>query len=503
VTCPRQDDVVAHFLDGDPADGGGGPTAAHEDGLHAHLRGCASCRSALARSRHLDAMLAATTSVPGLDAIAERLLARTAATLAPPARPGRPRPWLPWAAAAAGFVLGLLATTWRFGARAPLGDRGDAAPSPAAPSERVEPGSLAAEPAWLKGMLILPEAGTRDLQPALVRGASPAVREVKPTLPQLAEQVDSDLLDRAIAMQDMARSWTLRLPFAGSRRVADLATVRRIAAGTALLQLPAPAALPPLCRALDRRDAAGAALRDLAAAHREFRLRLRAALVPGCQDHLCTAAARLGDPALDRRLLALCRRDDVLTDAVATACAGAARGVDRVAFLLELWAQASRGGDDAPGEAIDDVARAGAWFPPLPPRATAALLQTLQTTRSGEVRRRVFLALGARADGEAFAQLLAWIESPNATDAALAAYALGCHDPRFSPRLAAAARTSRRPELVWAALVSQGDGRVRPMLRAAGLSADEIELVTAGRLRPEQLDAVASLLRGRRLALAN
>jgi len=268
-------------------------------------------------------------------------------------------------------------------------------------------------------------------------------------------------------------------------------------AGRTLLVERSAASLLPIARGIVRGGTAGAALAAAARAERSFVSRLRAALQADCADELCVLAARLGDADLDRRLLAICRRDARRADLVARACADAPEGVARAAFLLDLWAAVSRRGDDGVAHANDDAARARAWFPPLPPGATAELLHCLATTRSAEVRARVLLALGARADAAALPALFAMIEAPNAADAALAAYALGCYDASVAADLEHAARSSRRPELLWVARAAHGDGAIRARLAAIGCSPAEIDLLAAGPLPPEQIPAAAALLRPR------
>lgn len=486
MSCLLEDDVVARFLDGDV-------DAGREHELEGHLRTCDACQRALARSRHLDAVLAARTDVTVTADVAQRLMARALAAAATTPAPTRNRRPLPWIAAAAGFALGLLAMHLHSRRPAP-------APIPAPISAAPAPTTLA----WPTDMLVLPERNGRAARSrAEFAGGSTARGEARRPLARAAELLDSDTLATAIAMQAMARARALGLPPADAHTLAECADASRAAIGLALLaQAPAQAVLP-LCRAIDQIDEVGCTLRDAAATQRDFRGRLRVALQDGCPDAVCAAAARLGDVALDRRLLLLCRRDDRRAHVVADACATAARGVDRVEFLLDLWAQAARTAADAPGTPSGDVLRAQRWFAALPATATATLLDVLRRTRSGEVRHRAFLALAARGDESALAPLLQWIESPNATDASLAAYALGCYDPRFGARVEAALPTCRRPELLWAALASQGHARMRPILAAAGFARAEIDLVSAGNFHPDQIAAVASLLRGRTLATPN
>jgi hypothetical protein len=373
----------------------------------------------------------------------------------------------------------------------------------AAAVERVgsseEPAAAAVHGLW-DGMLLLPELGASE--PTHRHAARPApATAAEASGARLIELLEGDALHASVAMQAAARAQALGLPPPPGSLLTAAVAARQFVAGHQLLQLDAPATLLPLCRALNRRDAVGAALRDAACQHRGLRARLRRALHGGCDEDLVCAAVRLGDPDLDRRALARCRRDDALADHVAAACAAAACGADRVGFLLDLWAQMTRAGDDEPGEAHDDVTRATLWFAPLPPAATEALLQRLQATRSGEVRRRVFLALAARGDAAALDRLLAWVDSPNATAAALAAYALGRYEARLAPRLLAALPATRRPELLWTAIASQGHVRLRPALVAAGLSTEDAEVIATGGFHPDQIDAVAALLRGRTVRL--
>jgi hypothetical protein len=65
------------------------------------------------------------------------------------------------------------------------------------------------------------------------------------------------------------------------------------------------------------------------------------------------------------------------------------------------------------------------------------------------------------------------------------------------------ARTSRRPELLWAAIVGQGAPSNQARLRAAGLPPAEVALLAGGGFRPTQITAVAALLRGRSIPPAS
>jgi hypothetical protein len=340
-------------------------------------------------------------------------------------------------------------------------------------------------------MLVLEdgEASARGTLPAAV-GLEPA----RPALRQQARLLEDPEISLALHMQAFARAVAGGWPLPASEALAAGVQAVRLAAGRSLLERASAFELLAVARCIAGDDEVGTTLRQEAARHRGFRTRVRAALQEGCDPSLCALAVQLGDPDLDRRVLSLCRRDEARADAVAAACAR--RPGARVAFLLELWAVVTRGGDDGGEPARDELARARAWFAPLPPPATDELLQHLASTRSAEVRERVFLALGARGDRAAVEPLLAWVDSPNAMAAALAAYALGCCDAPAA-RLEAAARTSRRPELLWAALASQGHGDLRARLQRLGLPPAPADLLPTGRFRPEQIRAVAALLRGR------
>ncbi|MEZ5965296.1 MAG: zf-HC2 domain-containing protein [Planctomycetota bacterium] len=548
MSCLREDDVVARFLDGDVA----GEVDAELEG---HLRSCPGCRSALSRSRRLDAVIATSTQVTVSEPLADRLLATAVAAAMPvaaavhPSGASRGRR-LPWLAAALGFGLGLLAMRLaQPDADAPPRDLARANPnqgkpplaaptpgtavlenSPAettpldgtapdttvrgttiggttvrgtearrngtgtgAPPAPATPDPAAPDPVrWPSDMLVLPDRR----RPSGVPQAAAAPRaDGRRTMERALSQLEDPDLELAISMQASVRAWSLGLPPLDDRTRRASVDAVRIDAGRALLPVAAAATVLPLCRAINRRDEAGRVLRDAAAGEREFRARLRTALHSDAADEVRAAATRLGDAALDRRLLALCRRDATGADTLADACSAAAHGVDRVDFLLELWAQVARAGADAPGTSEDDVRRAHRWFAALPEPATDNLLQHLRSTRSGEVRRRVFLALAARRDEAALPSLLQWVESPNASDASLAAYALGCYDAHFGARLLAKARGARRPELLWTALASQGHESMRRALRRAGLARPELDFVGVGNFHPDQIAAVASLLR--------
>lgn len=501
MSCVYEDDVIARLLDGDV-------TQADQADLEAHVRTCAACRRTLARSRHLDAAVA-TSSTHATDAeTADRLLTQVIARATPPVVAGRSlqRRGILYAAAA-GFVVGLLAM-YVFGRRTPMPDAAAprdvsvAAPPADSPPAWRDPEMLllpddVGRPASAPQDLLTPNDDLRGLGASRGALGAPTRLDVR----RCVALLEDPELSQACALQANARAFAFGWPRPTRAVIVSAITATRIAAGRVLIDASSPAALLALARCAAADDDVARALVAAASAHRAFRQRLRAALHDTCDASLCTLAVRLGDPDLDRRAVARVRREPALAERVAAACAAPLCDVDRTGFLLDLWAELSRSGDD--GSSPDDPDRAAAWFTALPKSATAALTQTLLNARNVEVRERVFLALAARADIAALTPLLAFVEAPSVSIAHLAAYALSRLPASAAPRLEDAARTSRRPELIWAALASQGGAPMQARLLAAGLPAEAVALLTAGDLRPPQIAAVASLLRGRNLVLVS
>ena len=500
MSCVYEDDVIARLLDGDVAQ-------ADQADLEAHVRTCTWCRRTLARSRHLDAAVA-TSSTHAADAeTADRLLTQVIARATPPVVAGRTlqrRRIL--GAAAAGFVVGLLAMYMLSGrtathdATAPRDVSVEAAPVDRTPAWR-DPEMLLlpdhSEQSSTSQDLPTPDNDLGGLGGARVAVAAPTRLDVR----RCVALLEDPELSQAFALQANARALAFGWPRATSAAIAGAVTTTRIAAGRVLIDASSPAALLAVARSAAPDDDVARALVAAASAHRGFRQRLRTALHDTCDASLCTLAVQLGDPDLDRRAIARVRREPALAERVAAACAAPLCQVERVGFLLDLWAELSRIGDD--GSSPDEPARAAAWFRALPKSATVVLTQTLQNTRNVEVRERVFLALAARADVAALTLLLAWIDAPSVSIAHFAAYALSRLPAAVAPRLEDAARTSRRPELIWAALASQSGAQMQARLLAAGLPAEAVALLTAGDLRPPQIAAVASLLRGRNFVLVS
>jgi hypothetical protein len=486
VNCPRSDDVVARFLDGD--------VQGADDGLALHAASCATCRTALARSRRLDAALANACGERLGDEAAARILAAVRVPTPPPAA-ATPRRRVA-ATLAVGFVLGLSAAAawgtspwWSTCSELPQSTPSATPTASGTASEATSGAPLTTTPA-------------PDLTPTFVlEGAGDVPVRAFDNARRRRASFDCPDLIAAAALQARARQFALGGRTAEVPAAIDAA---RIAVGRE--QLDSGAAIAALVPILHRSEPAARALLDHAAAHGAFRARLRTWLNRAQDPELLAAAlavaVRLGDPELDRRAIARCRRDESLADRLAAACAAPAQGVDRVLFLLDLWASMARGGDDDAQPLRDDAERARAWFQPLPD-ATAELLRVLATTRNNESRRRVVLALAGRADDAAIDSLLALLDGPSTPLAEVAAYALSRHGATAAARLRQVAGTTRRPDLAWAALLGMGDRRALAQLPRLGLGRTEAVLIGAVPLHPQQLAALATTLRNRPLALLN
>lgn len=503
MTCPHEDAVVARLLDGDVHAAG-----VPELDLPAHASLCAACRSSLARSRHLDALVASTATRADDARATDRILHAALAQHAPPPvamlRPQQRRRVVLAAAAAvllgAGFVLGRTFTRpGRAAAAAP-----GRTVAPVADGAVADVADPPAGPAHDPHLLLLPATVARA--PAARPEPSPTRALVRSSLRRETDWMAAALFAeadfrQAHAMHAHVRALTFGWPRPDQRALADSVLAAQLGAGRALLDADSLTALSSVARRCEVGDDLAGKLLALAAQHRAFGQRLRQALRTDGAWALCRLAVRLGQPGLDHAVRERARREPAGADAVADACATAVAGVDRVGFLLDLWSLVQRHGDD--GVAASDEHSAAAWFRALPPPATDVLLAELQHTRSAEVREQVLLALAARRDPRAVPALLAWIEAPSLTFATLAAYALGCMPATSTPRLEAMARTSRRPELLWAAIVGQGAPSNQARLRAAGLPPAEVALLAGGGFRPTQITAVAALLRGRSIPPAS
>lgn len=480
MNCPRSDDVIARFLDGD--------VQGADDGLALHAASCAICRTALARSRRLDAALANACSERLGDAAAARILAAVRAPTPPPAT-ATPRRRVA-ATLAVGFALGLSAAWAFWSMREPEQPQPAVAPAAAsAPNESPNSAPVATAPA-------------ADLTPTFVlEGTVGAPARAVDAAPRRRASFDCPDLIGAATLQARARQFALGGRSADVPVAIDAA---RVEVGRELLD--SGTALATLVPILHRSEPAARALLEVAATHGAFRARLRNWLNQTQDGELLATglavAVRLGDPELDRRAIARCRRNERLADRLAAACAMPARGVGRVPFLLDLWASMARGGDDDAQPLRDDAERARAWFEPLPD-ATAELLRVLATSRNNEARRRAALALAGRADAAAIEPLLALLESPSAPLAEVAAYALSRHGATAAARLRQVAGTTRRPDLAWAALLGMGDRRALAQLPRLGLGRAEAALIGSAPLHPQQLAALATALRNRPLALLN
>ncbi len=475
MSCPHLDAVVARFLDGDVDQGDGSP-------LEAHLAECAPCRRALAQSRHLDAAIAATVdmSLAEPDALVEKALA----SLAPTPTTVTSRRWRAWPlvlTAAAGFAIGLVVATRR-------------EPPPATlPHTPVTVADVeVATPPVPRDLFTIPD---QNLPQWNATGGS-EVRALDAV--RRAELVLSSAdLPAALYMLALARARSCALPGGAARlpsreTLARAETAARIDAARVLLASRSRAATTALARAAARDDATANALVPQLVDDRDFKARLRRELHDRCEREIAITAARLADPDLDRALLARCRRDDALADAVAAEARHVARPDGRIDFLLELWGTLTRGGADGSGPHRDDVDRAHAWFAGLGPRASNTLLDRLRTSRSAEFRSRCLVALAAVGRPEAVDALLLLVERPNLHEAQLAAYALGMLPADVIPSVRSALGRSRRTTLLWTALASLGDRAARDLVIATGTPFEP-----SARLRPEQIPTIAHALRGR------
>jgi len=230
--CPREDECIAVFLDGDPR--------GLDAELETHLEACPFCRRALDRARRIDALLAANTDTECGEAEADRLLAfldevprdRGGAPRAREERPARTRV-LVLGLAAAGVLCAFL-LRGRFEERASVPERALSGKPPA-----DSPVLGRSEPRNEGGRVRLAERGRVLVLPRLT-GPMPALflrASMEPSFEDLLAgrgRVDSFELD--------ARARSLLASLGKGRRIELPLPAARPAAGET------PPALGPLSR---------------------------------------------------------------------------------------------------------------------------------------------------------------------------------------------------------------------------------------------------------------
>jgi hypothetical protein len=488
--CPLADDVLAHFLDGQPDPRGGA------DGLQAHLLQCDACQRTLAATRRLDALVAATTPAAVDAALADRLL--TAAVLE--AAPRVPRTRVRLAAqravwAAAGFAAAaVLLSQWPalLPSPPPQPERGAVAPRPdaaAAPDRAVLvlPGRAAAR------------AGASDSR------RSARAPELRAGLADRALRAD---FVRALEAGMLARACALGLPLRGpaSARACALAlaAAHRRARVAALLASPRRADLLAACGflAADPLDAERTALLHSAREDATFVARLARALGDGLDRDLLVTAARLGATETDRALRARVAGNVAATETAAAALASADCR-QQVALLLDLWTDLQRRGletETASGEGDLLLARAARWFAPLRSDATAALIAQARDGRHAERRRNCLLALAARSDPAAVPYLLEIALGRRHEESLLAAFALARCAQQAPDELRRAALAARQPGELLAALASMRDSATLAAIDDLDLTAAERAFLCAGAFSRRQFPIAARLLHQHRPA---
>lgn len=499
--CPHRDQVVAHFLDGDSS----WATDAEPTQLAEHLDACPECRDYLAQGRRLDAVLAATSGTEIDAQVADRILAGVEAETrdVSPARPAWWRRLAPRAALiAAGFLGAILLDPFGTVAVAP---ESPVAPRPAPEPVVVETTAAAKSPTPRSGITVFEE---RD-RPSHRSRNSMRPSQTRST-PELEELATDHGLARRLRPMAALRAWGIRSPLAdgGARDAAHTAALLRCQAVAELARSTRPQATSALIRVLVREGSGPLLDRMVAEARRAPHVGRRLARLlrngePTAE--LVTGSAMIGGDAVDRAL-----RDAVTGDIEATELAAAAvqRVEDRprrIELLLALWADLETRGLDR--EPAADIASAGAspaeararrWFAGLPRSSTGELVAQAETTRHAVQRRRCLLALAARADESAAGYLLEVIGGRRFEESLLAAYALAhCPADAIAALLGHALRSSRRPELLLAALVGARTEGAAAYVDELRLTEEEHRFLLAGNFDLAQFEIAAALFRNR------
>lgn len=475
--CPRCDDVVAHFLDGDPEV----RTLAAREDLDEHCGECSDCRAALARARRLDALLArgarreqASTGVVErwLDAA---VLAGTAVPAEPPPRRVRPRVLV----ATILVLVAVVGAGVELSREAPL----------------VEPDRVVA--AAIRDAQVADPVSPSDLIPLASRPstARPPVRPAAPTVAALIEIADGTQwapVALSIATAVVRDGWSARADTMRSLRDSLRRTAmrellaRRGSAGIA--------AFAGLIAGTGERDVLAAARAVLAAEGLATR-RLGRLVAAGAPAALA-AAARLGGAELDGALLE--RADGALdrTLAVVDDLRAPRTRPGRTDLLLGLWR-----GVVAKGRLADEVAFAQRLFVRLPDADALAVLERLRGSAAADERARCILALAILQSPMATSALRELLAAPNRDEAALAAFALGRYPPGSDDLADHAPIPADARSLWFAALASRGDPAAREAVRRLSVSAEEREFLLHGGFTSSQTAIAARLFRerGRRI----
>ncbi|MHC4812075.1 MAG: hypothetical protein ACYTGW_10130 [Planctomycetota bacterium] len=497
MSCPYGDDVIAVFLDGDLPQG----DQDVDHGLVEHLATCPDCQEALQQARRLDAALATSSGVAVDAELAERLLHDALAEAAADAvtAPDRVQEEtgfrlrsVPLLLGAAALVLlgvlidYLLIQGWW--------DRGGASPDKA-PLAVQQPAAAGAD----ADVIPLPELPT---------GARAGARRAAPRMlaPQPRARIPEHLVLAAVLRDDRQLLRQVVLPALAVARAPAWRWLRdearllhdhvREQAGRKLLRSPRAAARRELLAYLARanQDPVLDRILDRARADTRFVSFVRGELRRDPDGMALRAAARLGEPSLDRLLRDACRGKPARCDRLAAALASVEHRAGRTRLLLDLWqALADR------GLVSDSNDLVKAWFADLPAATTLELAALARATAKASRRRQCILALGARRDPGALPYLLELVAGPHHGEATLAGHAMSQLRPAdVDAQLLALQRRSRRPHLLLAALAGMRSPRVQARLTAMGLTKTEREFLATGRFSLQQFTLAARLFRERR-----
>ena len=473
--CPRCDDVVAHFLDGDPDV----RTLALRQQLDEHCEECADCRETLGRARRLDALLASgARQEPASAAVVGAWVgaALAAAGRVEPESPPRRRVRRVVVAGAAAVLA--VASVWVAVGRSQV-------------MESADPGPVVAE---VPSVDVHTDPERTDVIPLAARPptARPRARRPVSGVPALVAVTDTPRWfgtgALALATVIVRDRWLVR-----SQAVHEVVESARAAALRDLIARREAAAFAAFAALVTHTNDAGvlAAARDALAANGPATRRLEGLVATGVSPWV-GAAARLGGARLDAALIALADGDlEQVRRLVGDVRAPAIRP-GRADLLLALWRDVV-----AKGRLSDDVAFGQRLFADLPEADALAVLERLHRSSAADERARCIVALAALESTAATGTLCDLLAAPNRDEAALAAHALGRCAPGTDDLAERKPRTADARSLWLAALASRGDLVARRAVERLSLSAEERAFLLAGGFTISQVSIAARLFRER------
>lgn len=502
MKCQRSDDVLAHFLDGDP-----GSSANDALSISEHLADCGTCRSDLARARRLDALLARNSGSEVDDELASRLFSGIESHETTESAATGPSWTLRLVTAASLIAAGFIGAMFWIGKPAEnIVDHDRPAEGVHVANERpakIDEDSVLLRQMLASGAVLLPDPPLA--RPRKRKKPLPSLEELlldKPVEQLYLLALDEELAQRMLAGV-MARTSAFGWPTPRTSQVSELASTLRLSAGESLTKLPSRAATRALAHLLVANIDAELRTKLLTSTRENPNAiaRFRGALSQASDDEFWQrVCAHIGDKRIDTQLRSVLATDTATADRIAAAANSPLIRPGRVPFLLDLWGDLdirsrktdAKGSDDPVGD------RARLWFTDLPTTATLDLVFELKKSHNADRRRRCLLALAERHDGLAVEDLLAIVHGRRREESLLSAWAMSRSSaPDTVVTLTTALPRSRRPELLKAALASLHADVIRPWLTNMKLTTEEKRFLEAGSFSQQQFEIAAALFRDR------